>query len=123
MNKSQELKNKLLGLRQFLPEVRGAVLSSMNGFVIAYEGLTDSESPKVGAMAVATFAVSKRVTEELGIGNVNEIVIRTERGFLLIYEVKDVGILAVETSGNANVGLVNIMVNQLINNIKQILNF
>lgn len=107
MTKQERLNAILQNLRNSLPEVRGALIATVDGLPIAQvvDGNTDANS--VAAMAATALGLGKRINDTLASGELTELSVSGLNGQVFIYAAGRKGVLAVVTPSQMNLGLLN----------------
>ena len=107
MNTQEKLQQVLDGLLASVPDIRGAVLASRDGLLIASTFAT-GEGSRVAAMAATVEALGDRVTELAELGELAETAIQSDVGTFVVYSAGSLATLALVARGGANLGLVHI---------------
>jgi predicted regulator of Ras-like GTPase activity (Roadblock/LC7/MglB family) len=108
MAKAEALKTALEGLRGAVPELTGVLLASNEGLPIAHAITNGSDPNRVAAMAAAASNLGRRITDNIGAGNLGEVAIQAEEGALYVYSAGSKAVLAVLSPQGANAGLIHI---------------
>lgn len=104
----QQLQAKLVELQSSLMDVAGVLVASSDGLAMAHTMPGGIDSNRVAAMAATALGLGKRISGTLTIGNFEEATIKASDGSIYLYMIGQVGSLAIMTSGQANVGLINL---------------
>ncbi len=97
-----------------LAHARGAVIVSIEGFVVAAytryaneNGEADSatDSPQVAAMAATLLALSERTLERLSQGDLNRLLLEGEKGAMLVVPASTRAAVALMVDKQAKMGL------------------
>jgi hypothetical protein len=86
--------------------VEGCILVTAQGLPIdsVFEGNADEDL--ISAMTASISSVSERVTGELGKGQINNISILGEHGYIILLDVSGRAVLTVLAETDANLGLI-----------------
>jgi len=115
--RTEKLELALQKLCSQLQRVQGAVIVSIEGFVVAaYEpdlagenGNHDSDStassPQVAAMAATLIALGERTLARLGQGDMNRLLVEGEHGAMLVVPANDRAAIALMVYSDAKMGL------------------
>ena len=115
--RTDKLEAALEQLCKKLDRVQGAVIVSIEGFVVAaYEasqsltnGQTDEDaaanSPQVAAMAATLIALGERTLARLGQGDLQRLMIEGDQGAMLVVPASDRAAVALMVENDAKMGL------------------
>ncbi|MFX1480889.1 MAG: roadblock/LC7 domain-containing protein [Promethearchaeota archaeon] len=100
-----KLKDVLKKLLKANPDILVAMITSMEGLPIISIIPRNYEETKISAMVAALLSLSERVVVEMEIGIFNQLHIKGDDGFLLVFEAEP-AVLAVSTTSYAKLGLI-----------------
>ena len=93
MNQESVL-NELYALRDQVAGVRDTAVASVDGMLIASD--TDKVRPDVlAALAAAALGLGKSTSNEVGMGELREVVTRCQSGHIVVYAIPDRSLLVV----------------------------
>jgi uncharacterized protein len=93
MNQELVLK-ELYALREQVAGVRDSAVASVDGMLVASD--TDKVRPDVlAALAAAALGLGKSTGQEVGMGELREVVTRCQSGHIVVYAVRDHSLLVV----------------------------
>ena len=122
VDKGKAIEEILSGLKSSSSDILGAAVVSMDGLMIAsYLPIRDIDPEGVGAMSAALLGLSKKAAEALLLGEFKETYIKSKEGTIHLYAISSVGVLAVLSRHDANIGMVNLESRQAAKNIAEIL--
>jgi len=85
---------ELYALREQVAGVRDSAVASVDGMLIASD--TDKVRPDVlAALAAAALGLGKSTGQEVGMGELREVVTRCQSGHIVVYAIRDRGLLVV----------------------------
>ncbi|WP_214110203.1 roadblock/LC7 domain-containing protein [Acrocarpospora catenulata] len=88
------LLTELHALRDQVTGVMESAVATVDGLLVAAD--TDGVQPEVvSALAAATLGLGKRTGHEVGMGELREVVIRCRGGYVVVYAVGQIALLAV----------------------------
>ena len=99
------LKNVLKKLLAANPDILVATITSMEGLPIISIIPQRYEESKISAMVATLLSLSERVVVEMEIGVFNQLHIKGDDGFLLVFDAEP-AVLAVSTTSYAKLGLI-----------------
>lgn len=106
---------RLVTLRSSQPEIRGAVLATTDGHAVASAlgpGLGGADA-STAAMVAALLGIARRVTGQLGDGALDEVVLRTATGTVVVRAVGEDELLTVLADERVNLGLLHLELRNL----------
>lgn len=107
MTKQERLNAILQNFRNSLPEVRGALIATVDGLPIAQVVDGNTDANRVAAMAATALGLGKRINDTLASGELTELSVSGLNGQVFIYAAGRKGVLAVVTPSQMNLGLLN----------------
>ena len=108
MAKHEALKSHIEALRDAIPELKGVLLASNEGLPIAHSLSNGADPNRVAAMAAAACSLGRRISDSMSVGDLGEVAIRGEEGWLFIYSAGSKAVLTVMAPQAANAGLVHL---------------
>ena len=93
---SHDIKTSLVVLRASVPDLLGALVASVDGLPLAYDG--------IAARAATAAGLGKRLIESFEFGEFAESVVRAKDGYFVVYSAGPVAVLAAMASAGANLG-------------------
>lgn len=103
----------LIGLVTSMPNVRGALLASLDGYPRAHH-LPDRDPASTAAIVASSCGLGERLADLTGDGAMKEILVHSEDGYVVIYRVGDTGVLTVLTSPAVNLAMLKLRVRDVI---------
>lgn len=100
------LEGVLNELQGSIPEIEACAIVSVEGLPIVSALPTDVDEAKVAAMTAAMLTLGEKAAIELGKGNLEQVNIKGEQGWLLAIQAGMNACLTVSTTGDAKLGLV-----------------
>ena len=97
----------LRALADSLPGVRGALVASVDGRPVAAV-LPQHEASSTAAIVAASLGLGSRLADLAGEGALQEIVVRSGSGYVVIYAVGERGVLTVLTTASVNLALLHL---------------
>ena len=85
--------------------MQAAAVVSVEGLMIAAALSDDCREDKLAAMSAAMLALGERIASELGRGELSEVYIRGQLGYVLLRGLDDKSVLTVLASPDAKLGL------------------
>ncbi|HOU93231.1 MAG TPA: roadblock/LC7 domain-containing protein [Polyangiaceae bacterium] len=105
-SRTEKIQDVLRGLRSASPDIIGASLVSIDGFVIASVLPAEIDEELVSGMAAAMLGVGERISTELMGSTMEQTYVRSEKGYVVLNAVGGESVLVVLTTKDAKLGLV-----------------
>lgn len=106
-SKQEMLGATLQTLRSSLPELRGALIATVDGLPIAQSFSDNTDGSRVAAMAATALGLGKRINDTLGAGDLTELSVTGDNGQVYVYATGRKGVLAVVAPKAMNLGLLH----------------
>ncbi|WP_084047748.1 roadblock/LC7 domain-containing protein [Deinococcus hopiensis] len=107
LSKQDRLNASLTTLRTSMPELRGALVATVDGLPIAKSMSDGTDANRVAAMAATALGLGKRINDTLGSGELTDMSVSGMGGQVYIYAAGNKGVLAVVTPPGMNLGLLH----------------
>jgi len=123
MSASREelIERHLIDLESLTPELEGTAVISVEGLMIASRlpnGLTDD---LVASMSAAMLALGERIAHDLERGELSQVFIRGEFGYVLLMAVNENAVLTALASEEAKLGLLFLDMKRAASELRQLL--
>jgi predicted regulator of Ras-like GTPase activity (Roadblock/LC7/MglB family) len=109
-SRTEKMQDILRGLRSASPDIIGAAVVSIDGFIIASVLPSEIDEELVSGMAAAMLGVGERISTELMASVMEQVYVRSEKGYVVLNAVGTDSVLVVLTNKEAKLGLVFIEV-------------
>lgn len=120
-SRAELIKQRLSALESQTPELEGAAVISVEGLMIASrlpEALTDD---LMAAMTAAMLALGERIANDLNRGQLSQVYIKGENGYVLLMAVNESAVLTAIASEEAKLGLVFLDMQQAVADLRKLL--
>jgi uncharacterized protein len=87
------------------PDVEAAAVVSFDGLAMASALPPDMDEDRLGAMSAALLSLGEQAAGGLGRGELNQVFVEGEHGFVFLMSARDQAVLAAVTSKQAKIGL------------------
>lgn len=105
-SRTERIQEILRGLRSASPDIIGASVVSIDGFVIASVLPSEIDEELVSGMAAAMLGVGERISSELMGAMMEQTYVRSDKGYVVLNAVGQDSVLVVLTTKDAKLGLV-----------------
>jgi len=109
-SRTEKMQDILRGLRGASPDIIGAAVVSIDGFIVASVLPSEVDEELVSGMAAAMLGVGERISSELMASVMEQVYVRSEKGYVVLNAVGADSVLVVLTTKDAKLGLVFIEV-------------
>ena len=109
-SRTEKMQDILRGLRGASPDIIGAAVVSIDGFIVAAVLPSEVDEELVSGMAAAMLGVGERISSELMASPMEQVYVRSEKGYVVLNAVGADSVLVVLTTKDAKLGLVFIEV-------------
>lgn len=113
-SRTQELNSRLRDLQASSGDVEAAAVVSVDGLSMASSLPADIEEDRVSAMSAAMLSLGERIAAELGRGELEQVMVKGESGYVILTAVGDEAVLTVLARKEAKLGLIFLDVNRTV---------
>ena len=99
----QAVRGELAALRHQVTGVSGCVIAGVDGLLILHDTMTSAEPNDIAALAAGAHGISRTCGAALQRGAFSEVTIRNQGGYLAVYAVGDLALLAVIGDSGLNI--------------------
>lgn len=120
-SRAELIERRLIALESLTPELEGTAVISIEGLMIASrlpQALTDD---LMASMSAAMLALGERIAHDLNRGELNQVYIRGEQGYVLLMAVNENAVLTALASEEAKLGLIFLDMKQAAADLRQLL--
>ena len=105
-SRSEQMVNRLRDMQAASPDIIASAIVSVDGLTMASALPSDVEEDRVAAMSAAMLSLGERISGELGRGNLDEVYIRGEDGFVLLTAIGEDAVLTALARDEAKLGMI-----------------
>ncbi|MGD8719804.1 MAG: roadblock/LC7 domain-containing protein [Candidatus Zixiibacteriota bacterium] len=106
LSRAEALKRALKDLEAATPDIEGSVVVSADGLVMASALPSDVDEDRVAAMAAALLALGDRSSTELDRGELNEVFVKGEKGYIVLMGAGREAVLGALCREDAKLGII-----------------
>lgn len=106
VSRSSRVGDQLRVLTTSTPEILGAVVVNMDGFVIASVIPADVDEELIGGMAASLLGVGERITADLMGSDMEQVYVRSPKGYIVLNAVSNDAALVLLVTREAKLGLI-----------------
>ncbi len=103
-----------------VPHVNGALLASPDGHPLAWV-LTDQEPRSTAAIVASSRGLGQRLAELAGTSELDEIVVRSSAGYVVIYSLGAAGAVTVLAAPSVNLAMLHLRARDTVNELMPVI--
>jgi predicted regulator of Ras-like GTPase activity (Roadblock/LC7/MglB family) len=105
-SRTQLMVQRLRDLQASTPDIEASAVVSVDGLIMASSLPQDVEEDRVSAMSAAMLSLGERISAELGRGQLDQVYIRGDNGYVILLAVGTDAVLTVLARKDAKIGLI-----------------
>lgn len=106
VSRAKQMVEELKKLQISSPDIQASAMVSVDGLIIASALPANVEEDRVSAMSAAMLSLGERIAVELRRGELDQVYIRGDSGYVLLTSVGEEAVLTVMATANAKLGLI-----------------
>ena len=119
--KAERIKARLGALQSLTPELEAAAVISVEGLMISSWLPESIAEERMAAMSAAMLALGERIARDLDRGDLTQLYIKGDDGYVLLMSVDERAVLATLASEDAKLGLVLLDMQEAVHDLRQLL--
>ena len=120
ISRGSKITDTLRMLRTSTPEVVGAVVVNMEGFVVASLLPADVDEELIAGMAASLLGVGERISSDLMGSNMEQIYTRSPKGYIVLQAINTDAALVLLVTREAKLGLVFLEVKRVSSELARV---
>ncbi len=120
-SRTEQLQERLRDLQVSSPDVEAAVIVSVDGLNMASSLPGNIEEDRVSAMSAAMLSLGERIASELGRGELNQVYVKGENGYVLLSAIGEEAVLTVLAREQAKLGLIFLDMSRAVKELEELL--
>lgn len=105
-SRAQLMVERLRDLQASSPDIEASAVVSVDGLIIASALPQGVEEDRVSAMSAAMLSLGERIAMELGRGQLDQVYIKGEQGYVILMSVGEEAVLTALAREQAKLGLI-----------------
>ncbi len=105
-SRTELMVDRLRDMQVSSPDIEASAVVSVDGLPIATALPREVEEDRVSAMSAAMLSLGERIASELGRGDLSEVQIKGEKGYVILQSLGTEAVLTVLARESAKLGLV-----------------
>jgi uncharacterized protein len=118
---AQSVNQHLRTLRTSTPEIIGAVVVNMDGFVVSSVIPSEVDDELIGGMAAAVIGVGERIAADLMRAQMEQVYIRSPKGYVIINSINDQSALVLLVTRDAKLGLIFLELRRVVEELNRVI--
>jgi hypothetical protein len=119
--KTEKITEILRGLRVSSPDIFGAAVVSLDGFLIAAVAPSEIDEELVAGMSAALLGTGERISSELMRSPLKQIYVKSDKGFVILNSVGAESVLVLLVSSEAKLGLIFLELRRMIPELQKVI--
>ncbi len=119
-SRTEQLVERLRDLQASSGDVEAAAIVSVDGLSMASSLPANIEEDRVSAMSAAMLSLGERISSELGRGELEQVMVKGESGYVILTAVGEEAVLTVLARKDAKLGLIFLDVTRTVGDLKQL---
>jgi len=120
-NLARTVGEQLRGLRTSTPEIVGAVVVTMDGFVVSSVVPAEVDDELIGGMSAALLGVGERIAHDLMRAQMEQTYIRSPKGYVIINAISDDSALVLLVTREAKLGLIFLEIKRAVGELERLI--
>jgi uncharacterized protein len=105
-NRSQLMVERLRSMQASASDIEASAVVSVDGLIMASALQQGAEEDRVSAMSAAMLSLGERIAQELGRGQLEQVYIKGDKGFIVLISIGDEAVLTALARQDGKLGLV-----------------
>jgi len=105
-SRSEQMVSRLRALQAAAPDIEASAIVSVDGLIMASALPQAVEEDRVSAMSAAMLSLGERIAGELGRGDLEQVYIKGDAGFIVLTSVGSEAVLTTLARQEAKLGLI-----------------
>jgi predicted regulator of Ras-like GTPase activity (Roadblock/LC7/MglB family) len=118
---AQSVNQHLRTLRTSTPEIIGAVVVNMDGFVVSSVIPSEVDDELIGGMAAAVIGVGERIATDLMRAQMEQVYIRSAKGYVIINSINEQSALVLLVTRDAKLGLIFLELRRVVEELNRVI--
>ncbi|MFW5721820.1 MAG: roadblock/LC7 domain-containing protein [Desulfohalobiaceae bacterium] len=119
--KTEKITEILRGLRVSSPDIFGAAVVSLDGFLIASVAPSEIDEELVAGMSAALLGTGERISSELMRSPLKQIYVKSDKGFVILNSVGSESVLVLLVSSEAKLGLIFLELRRMVPELQKVI--
>ena len=114
ISKSEKIKDVLNRFRSISPDIFGASVITMEGFMVASVTLSEIDEGLVGGLTAAMLGVGERIASEMMNSRMSQIYVKSDNGYIICNSINEETVLVSLVNLDAKLGLIFLEIRRIL---------
>ncbi|NLL13363.1 MAG: hypothetical protein GX267_08165 [Fibrobacter sp.] len=114
ISKSEKIKDVLNRFRSISPDIFGASVITMEGFMVASVTLSEIDEGLVGGLTAAMLGVGERIASEMMNSRMSQIYVKSDNGYIICNSINEETVLVSLVNSDAKLGLIFLEIRRIL---------
>lgn len=114
ISKSEKIKDVLNRFRSISPDIFGASVITMEGFMVASVTLSEIDEGLVGGLTAAMLGVGERIASEMMSSRMSQIYVKSDNGYIICNSINEETVLVSLVNSDAKLGLIFLEIRRIL---------
>lgn len=119
-SRTEQLVERLQNLQRSSGDVEAAAVVSVDGLSMASSMPPNIEEDRVSAMSAAMISLGERIASELGRGDLEQVYVKGENGYVVLTAVGEEAVLTVMARKEAKLGLIFLDIGRTVEDLEKL---
>ncbi len=119
-SRTEQLVERLQDLQRSSGDVEAAAVVSVDGLSMASSMPPNIEEDRVSAMSAAMISLGERIASELGRGDLEQVYVKGENGYVVLTAVGEEAVLTVMARKEAKLGLIFLDIGRTVEDLEKL---
>ncbi len=120
-SRTKQMVDRLREMQVSSPDIEASAIVSVDGLSIASALPQEIEEDRVSAMSAAMLSLGERIATELGRGELEQVYIKGENGFVVLMAVGEEAVLTALASEKAKLGLIFLDMRRAVEDLEKLI--
>lgn len=120
-SKSEKITEILRGLRVASPDIFGAAVVNIDGFIVASVAPSEVDEELVAGMSAALLGAGERISSQLMRAPLTQIYVKSPKGYVILNAVGEEAVLVLLVTAEAKLGLIFLELRRMIPELAKVL--
>lgn len=120
-SRTKQMVDRLREMQASSPDIEASAIVSVDGLSIASALPQEIEEDRVSAMSAAMLSLGERIASELGRGELEQVYIKGESGFVVLMAVGEEAVLTALASEKAKLGLIFLDMRRAVEDLEKLI--
>ncbi len=121
LSRVDRLSGALHELQSSVADIQASAIVSVDGLIIASALPSGAGEDRVAAMSAAMLSLGERIAQELGRGELEQVYVRGDRGYVILMSIGEEAVLTVLAHERAKLGLVFLEMRRAVERLVRLL--